>query len=115
MNPRDEREVPHLIYWGIDDDLTVIIIALSALSIYLAFDITRITKGAPRAWDLVIGGFVVLFVFRVQQLYFDVQSPQDIIMTDEAAVSLIAGLLFAIGLFMLGRSFRAQQRAAHGS
>jgi glycopeptide antibiotics resistance protein len=104
-----------LIYWGVDDDLTVIIIALSALSMYFAFDITRITRGAPRAWYVVIGGFVVLFVFRISQLYFDVQSSLDIINIDETTISLFAGVLFAIGLFMLARSFRSQQRAAQAS
>jgi glycopeptide antibiotics resistance protein len=104
-----------LIYWGVDDDLTVIIIALSALSMYFAFDITRITRGAPRAWFVIIAGFVVLFVFRVMQLYFDVQSPQDIISIEEATISLLAGVLFAAGLFMLARSFRSQQRAAQAS
>ena len=104
-----------MIYWGVDDDLAVIIIVLSALSMYLAFDITRITRGAPLAWYVVIGGFVVLFVFRISQLYFDVQSSQDIINIDETTISLFAGVLFAIGLFMLARSFRSQQRAAQAS
>ena len=98
-----------------DDDLAVLIMALSALSIYFAFDITRIAKGAPRAWYVIIGGFVVFFVFRAVQLYFDVQAPQDIISVEEASISLLASILFVIGLFMLDRCFRAQQRAARGS
>ncbi|MDG6898133.1 MAG: hypothetical protein JRN24_00200 [Nitrososphaerota archaeon] len=104
-----------MIYWGADDDLAVVIMLLSVLSIYLAFDITRITRGAPRAWYLIIGGFIVFSVFRAVQLYFDVQSPQGIISIEEASISLFAGILFVIGLFMLDRSFRTQLRAARGS
>lgn len=104
-----------MIYWGLDDELVLLIIALSVLSIYFAFDITRITRGAPRAWYVVIAGFVVLFAYRVVQLYFDVQTPQDIISVEEASISLLAGALFAAGLFMLDRCFRAQQKAADGS
>jgi len=104
-----------LIYWGIDDDLAIIILILSALSIYLSFDITRVARGAPRAWYFIIGGFAVLLLFRLVQLYFDVQSPQDIISVEEASIAIVAGLLFVIGLFMLNRNFRLHQRAAQGS
>jgi hypothetical protein len=104
-----------LIYWGLDDDLTVTILVLSALSIYLAFDITRVTKGAPRAWYFIISAFVVAFVFRAVQLYDDVQSPSDIINVQEAAISLIAAVLFVVGLWMLNSSFRKRLKAVQAS
>ena len=104
-----------MIYLGFEDVLAIAILALSVLSIYIAFDITRITRGAPRAWYVMIGGFTVLLVFRIVQLYYDVQSPQGIISVEEASISLLAGTLFVVGLLMLSRSFRAQQRAAHES
>jgi len=113
--PAEERRALGLIYWWAEDDLAVIDMALSALSIYFAFDITRVAKGAPRAWYFIIGGFAVFFVFRAVQLYFDVQVPADIISIEEELISLLAGILFAIGLFTLDRRFRAQQKAAQGN
>jgi hypothetical protein len=104
-----------LFYWGLDDDLAVVILALSVLSIYLAFDITRPTKGAPRGWYVLIAAFVVAFMFRVAQLYYDVQSPSDIINVGEAMISLLAGVLFVVGLFMLNRSFRRRMKAISAS
>jgi len=104
-----------LFYWGLDDDLAVAILVLSALSIYFAFDITRITKGAPHGWYVVIAAFVTAFVFRATQLYFDVQSASNIIDDVEATISLIIGILFVVGLFMLDSSFRRRLKAAQAS
>jgi hypothetical protein len=104
-----------LLYWGLDDDLTVVILVLSALSIYLAFDITRLTKGAPRGWYVIIVAFLIAFIFRATQLYFDVQSPSDIINVEEAAISLLAGILFVVGLYMLNSSFRRRLKATDAS
>jgi hypothetical protein len=104
-----------MFYWGLDDYLAVAILVLGALSIYLAFDITRITKGAPRGWYVIVAAFVVAFVFRATQLYYDVQSPSDIIDDTEAAISLIALILFAVGLFMLNSSFRRRAKAVQVS
>jgi uncharacterized membrane protein len=95
-----------LLYWGLDDDLALAIIFLSVLSIYYALAITRTTKGAPRGWYIITIGFVTLFIFRVVQLYYDAQSPSDIIDDTEATISLLVGVFFVIGLLMLNRSFR---------
>jgi hypothetical protein len=62
-----------LFYWGFDDYLALIILLLSALSIYYAFSITRIAKGAPRGWYVIIAALAIGFIFRVTQLYLDVQ------------------------------------------
>jgi hypothetical protein len=104
-----------LFYWGLDDDLAVAILVLSALSIYLAFDITKITKGAPRGWYVVIAAFVTAFIFRATQLYFDVQSASGVIDDVEATISLVIGILFVVGLFMLDSSFRRRLKAAQAS
>lgn len=104
-----------MFYWGLDDDLAVAILVLSALSIYLAFDITRLTKGAPRGWYLIVGAFVLVFVFRATQLYLDVQSTSDLIDDVEAVISLVAGVFFVVGLLMLSSSFRRRLKAAQTS
>lgn len=100
-----------MLYWGLDDDLAVVILVLSAVSIYLAYDITRLAKGAPRGWYVVIAAFVTAFIFRAVQLYFDIQSSTDIIDDVEASISIVIGVLFVIGLFMLYSSFRRQLKA----
>jgi glycopeptide antibiotics resistance protein len=107
--------VRKLFYWGLDDDLAVLILVLSAISIYLAFDITRLTKGAPRGWYVVVAAFVTAFIFRAVQLYFDVQSASDVIDDAEAAISLVVGVLFVVGLYMLHSSFRKRLKAAQTS
>ena len=104
-----------MLYWGFDDDLAVAIVVLSALCVYYAFAITKITKGAPRGWYVIIAAFVIGFVFRIIQLYYDVQSPSNIIDVEEAAISLLAFLLFVVGLWMLNSSFRRRLKAAQTS
>lgn len=101
-----------MFYWDVEDDLASAILVLSALSVYLAFDITRITKGAPRGWYVVIAAFVTIFVFRATQLYLDVQTPSNTIDEIEATISLIIGVLLAAGLYMLNSSFRRRLNAA---
>jgi uncharacterized membrane protein YjjP (DUF1212 family) len=101
-----------LLYWGFEDDLAVAVVVLSAVCIFYAFSITRVTRGAPRGWYVMIVAFVVGFVFRATQLYFDVQSPSNIIDEEEAVISLLALLLFVAGLWMLNSSFRRRMKAA---
>ena len=91
------------------------ILILSALSMYLAYDLTRITKGAPTAWYVIIAAFGLLFVWRATELYFDVQSASAMIDMQEAIVALFVGFLFVIGLFMMARSFRRQLKASLGN
>jgi len=104
-----------LIYWGVPDDLAIVVMALTVLSSFIAFDITRIARGAPQAWYLIIGGFIVFLVYRAVDLADDVQVPGNTLDIPEALVSLLAGTLFLIGLSMLDLRFRAQQKAAQGS
>ena len=104
-----------MFYWGLDDYLALVILVLGALCIYLAFDITRITQGAPRGWYVIVGAFVVAFVFRAAQLYYDVQSPSGLIDDTEATISLLALVLFVVGLFMLNSSFRKRLKAVQVS
>jgi len=85
---------------------------LNAVSVYFALAIARLTNGAPRAWYVIVIGFVVLFIFWGAQLFLDVQSPSDVIHVEEAAISLLAGILFLAGLSMLNSSFRRRLKAA---
>jgi hydrogenase-4 membrane subunit HyfE len=90
------------------DAVSIATAALSALCIYLAYDITRITSGAPKAWYVIILAFVVLLVRRITQAYFDILSPSNDIDIGEATITLVVVVLFVIGLFMLNRTFRKQ-------
>lgn len=104
-----------MFYWGFNDDLSVVILVLSALNIYYGFAITRITRGAPRGWYVIVVAFVVGFVFRATQLYYDVQSLSNITDMEEAVISLLALFLFVAGLWMLNSSFRRQLKATQTS
>ena len=97
------------------DVVSIVIVVLSALSIYLAYDITRITSGAPRAWYVIILAFAVLLVRRATQTYFDILSPSNDIDIEEAIATLVVVVLFVVGLFMLNRTFRKQLRVARES
>ena len=97
------------------DVVSIVIVALSALSIYLAYDITRITSGAPKAWYVIILAFAVLLVRRATQAYFDILSPSNDIDIGEAIITLVVVVLFVVGLFMLDRTFRRQIRATQGT
>ena len=97
------------------DAVSIATAALSALCIYLAYDITRITSGAPRAWYVIILAFVVLLVRRATQAYFDILSPSNDIDIGEALITLVVVALFVVGLFMLNRTFRRQIRATQGT
>ncbi len=86
--------------------IAIAILAFSALSVYVAYDITRVFQGSPRAWNLLILGFAALFVYRAFELYFDLVSPTDVINYWEAGVALLAGILFFAALLMLDVTFR---------
>lgn len=101
-----------MFYWGFDDDLATIILVLSALCIYISYDITRVSKGAPRSWYLIIAAFMVLFVYRGFELYFDTQSPNDLINDWEALIFVLASTLLLAGLYTLDRTFRRHLEAA---
>ena len=101
-----------MLYWGLDDYLAAAIIIISALSVYVSVDITRISSGAPRAWQLIILAFTAMLVYRAVQLYYDTQSESNLIDDWEALLSLIAGLLLLGGLAMLDLSFRKHSKAA---
>jgi hypothetical protein len=100
-----------LLYWGFSDDLAAVVVVLMALSVYYSLEITRVSKGAPRAWYLFIAAFSTCLVYRLVQLYFDVQSSSNLINNWEVSLSLAAGLLLLGGLVMLTRSFRRQLKA----
>jgi hypothetical protein len=90
-------------------------VLLSALSIYIAYDITRIASGAQRAWYLIMLGFVVLLIRTATGLYFDVQTPVDVIDAGESLITLIVVVFFVFGLFALDRTFRKQFRVRQES
>lgn len=99
-----------MIYWGLDDALAIGILVFAALSVYISYDITRVSEGSPRAWNLFIAAFVVLLVYRAVQLYFDLLSPSGIIDDWEALISLIANALLVAGLALLDYTFRKHLR-----
>lgn len=100
-----------MFYWGLDDDLVAVILAASILSIYFSYSITRVSKGAPRAWYVIIAAFAVATVYRAVQLYFDTQSPDSIVNDWEALISLVASVTLLGGLVMLKRSFQRNLEA----
>jgi RsiW-degrading membrane proteinase PrsW (M82 family) len=100
-----------LLYWGLGDDLASAVVVLMALSVYFSLAITRVSRGAPRAWYLFIAAFSTCLVYRAVQLYFDTQSSSSLINNWEVLLSLIAGALLLGGLVMLTQSFRRQLKA----
>jgi len=114
-----EASARKLAYITFADGLSIVIVALSALSIYLAYGITKISSGAPRAWYLIIAGFVVLLIKTVIDLYLDIISPLDLIDATQAVTTLVIIVFFVLGLFALHRTFRRQlkisQESAHSS
>lgn len=101
-----------MLYFSAGNLISILITILSAICIYLAYGITRITEGAPRAWYVIVAAFTVLLVTTTIQAYYDVLSPGNDISLDESIVTLIVVVLFAIGLYMLNRTFRKQLNAA---
>jgi hypothetical protein len=101
-----------LLYWGFADYLSVVIMALYALGLYFAFSLTRITRGAPAAWYVVIAALALLLFRRAVELYYDVQTQSSISDTEETVLSFFVALFLSTGLLMLARTFRRQLRAS---
>ena len=95
-----------MVYLNLADVLSTLEIIFDVLCIWLAQRLTRIAGGAPRAWYVIIAAFVVLLVWTSSQLIDDMSSVADIIDVGTAAISLVVVALFALGLFMLLRSFQ---------
>lgn len=95
-----------MISWGLADDLAVAVLVFGAADMYLSYSLTRVTGGAPRAWYVMISAFGVLFIRGAVELYIDVQTSVSNIDMEEETILLIVVVLFAIGLFMLTRTFR---------
>jgi hypothetical protein len=97
-----------LLYFTAGDIISIATAVVCAICMYVAYDITTITAGAPRAWYVIIAAFGVLLVKRTFEAYYDLLSPGSDINTDEAVMTLVMVILFATGLFMLDRTFRKQ-------
>ena len=95
-----------MIYWGLADDVATVVLIFGGISIYLAYGLTNLTGGAPRAWYLIISAFAVLFITGAVDLYFDVQKAVGRMALEEQSILLVVVLLFTTGLFMLTRTFR---------
>jgi hypothetical protein len=95
-----------LVYFDWDDWLYVASITTSAMNIYVSFDITRISKGAPRGWSIIICAFILSMAYRSVQFYLDLVTPGSLIDQFEAGLSILVSLLLLVGLTMLDRSFR---------
>lgn len=104
-----------MLYWTVADDIAVVVLVFGAASMYLSYGLRRMTGGAPRAWDVIILAFSVLFIRGVTELYFDVQTPLNTIDAEQETILLLVVILFAIGLYMLTRTFRKELIAAHES
>lgn len=106
------REHTQLLYWSFADDLSLGSIVLYALCVFFAYSLTRMTRGAPAAWYVIVLALVLLLLRRVIGLYVDVQTQVTASETEETLLSFFVSLFFALGLFMLSRSFRRQLRLA---
>ncbi|HKT21630.1 MAG TPA: hypothetical protein VJR06_03265 [Nitrososphaerales archaeon] len=85
-------------------------IGLAFAGTYVAFDIIRVTTGAPRAWYIVIAAFLTMLVHEVIRLGFAIQV-QDTFEDDlDAALLLVFGLLLLSGLALLDRAFRRHSK-----
>ncbi len=104
-----------MLYWGVTDYLSIVIIVLYALGLYFAYSLTRITRGAPAAWYVIILALVLLLIRRAVELYYGVQAQALTSDVEEAVLSLFVALFLAAGLFMLTRSFRKQLRVSQES
>jgi hypothetical protein len=102
-----------LVYWSLADTLAVALIAFDIGSILFAYNLTRLTGGAPKAWYLIIAAFGVLLIRTITQLYFDIQSPDNLISDTETGISLVVGILFALGLYLLLKTFQKQLKVAN--
>ncbi len=95
-----------MVSWNFADTLAVVEIAFYAFSLFLAYNLTRLTGGAPKAWYLVVAAFGVLLVREVFRLYFDIQSPENMLDDLQVGISLLVSILFSIGLYLLFKTFQ---------
>ncbi len=113
-NKGGNREEPlSMVFWSLADTLAVASIIFDAWGILIGYTLTRLTGGAPKAWYVIIAGFGVLAFKTLTQLYLHIQSPDNRISDMETAISLAVGILFAVGTFMLLRTFQRQLKAAN--
>jgi hypothetical protein len=111
---RGKRELRRagLLYWDFADDLSVGIIVLYVVGTYAAYSLTRIARGAPAAWYVIVAALALMMLRRVVQLYYDVQTTVPSATASENVLSLLVALLLSAGLVMLTRAFRRQLRAS---
>jgi hypothetical protein len=103
---------PQLLYFDFTNITSIATAVLCAICMYLAYDITTITAGAPKAWYVIIAAFGVLLVKRTVQAYYDILTPGSDISADEAVTTLVVIIFFAVGLYMLDRTFRRQLKVS---
>lgn len=102
-----------MIYWSLADYLAVATLVFDAWSVMIAYTLTKLMGGAPHAWYLIMGGFSVVLISTAVDLYSDILTPAAIIDDTQAAISLVFGILFALGLYMLLRAARRQLMVAN--
>jgi hypothetical protein len=107
-----ERRRAGLLYWDLADYLSVMIIVLYVVGLYAAYSLTRIARGAPAAWYVIIMALALLLLRRVVELYYDVQTNVPLFNNAETALSFFVALFLSAGLVMLTRGFRRQLRAS---
>jgi hypothetical protein len=90
--------------------LTIIAMVLNVLNVYLAYTLTRVTGGAPKAWYVIIGAFALLFARNVFQLYVDININirNYALGVEHETISVAVQILFSIGLYMLLQTFQRQ-------
>ena len=94
-----------VLYFTLTDAFASVVVVLSALSILMAYRITRISRGAPEAWYVIIAAFVARFVYTVFILYVDILTPADTIDPGQTEAQMVTNVLFLVGLYMLDRAF----------
>jgi hypothetical protein len=104
-----------LLYWGFAEYLSILIIVLYALGLYFAYSLTRITRGAPTAWYVIILALALLLMRRAVELYNSIQTQTSLSDTEETVLSFFVALFLSTGLLMLMRTFRRQLRVAQES
>ena len=102
-----------MVQWSLADTLAIALVVLDLWSILMAYTLTRLAAGAPRAWYFIIAAFCVLLIETIAQLYFDIQSSDNLISDTETSIALVVGLLLAIGLYLLLRVFQRQVKVAN--
>ena len=101
-----------MLYFSAANVISVLVAVLSAGCMYLAYDLTRITAGAPRAWYVMVAAFAVLFISKIVTVYYDILSPAGDIGLTEAIIALVVLVLFVVGLSMLDMTFRRRLRVS---